>query len=334
MNRIDEDIKTGKWKQVYLLYGEERYLVRQYRDRLKKALMGDGDAMNLTVYEGSDFSVGELIDLAETLPFFAERRVILVENSGFFKYTAANPAAALADYLAEIPETASILFVEETVDKRSRMYKAAAKYGAVTEFGKQKEETLAKWVTQRVKKEGKNITQGAYECFISRTGTDMENIDRELEKLLCYVMDKDVIREEDVESITTEQTENQVFVMVDAIVEHQQKQALTLYYDLLSLKEPPMRILYLILRQFQILFVVKTMSNQGFSSKEIAAKAGCPEWAVSRRYLRQCRRLSLDLIRRVLREGTEYEEAVKTGRMDGQLAVELLIVGIGQTEES
>ena len=103
MKTIDEDIRSGNLKQIYLLYGTEDYLKRQYRDKLKNALtaagedsgMGgmlsgrDGD-MNFNRFEGKDINPKQVIDLAETLPFFAERRVILIENSGFSKMPAMN----------------------------------------------------------------------------------------------------------------------------------------------------------------------------------------------------------------------------------------------------
>lgn len=101
------------------------------------------------------------------------------------------------------------------------------------------------------------MTRAAYQRFITKTGNDMENIDRELEKLICYCMDRDTIEEEQVEAICVEQTENKIFEMINAISEKRQKQALDLYYDLLTLKEPPMRILFLILRQFQKLMLSK-----------------------------------------------------------------------------
>ena len=138
-------------------------------------------------------------------------------------------------------------------------------------------------------------------------------------------MDKDVIELSDVEAVTTEQTQNKVFEMVDAIASHKKKHALDLYYDLLALKEPPMRIMYLISRQFNILMTVKAMVNKGFGNKDIASKAGCPEWAV-RKYQAQCRAYSLDDLKRAVQDGVAYEEAVKTGRMNDQMAVELFIV--------
>ncbi len=80
------------------------------------------------------------------------------------------------------------------------------------------------------------MSRAAYDLFISKTGTDMENIDKELEKLICYCLDKEVIEIADVEAITTEQIQNKIFDMVDAIASHNQIKALDLYYDLLALK--------------------------------------------------------------------------------------------------
>ena len=151
------------------------------------------------------------------IPFFAERRVILVENSGFFK----NSCDDLAEYLLEPAASTCFLFVEEEVDKRSKMYKAVAKAGKAVEFGTQNEELLTRWILSRLKKENKNITGNVMQLFISKTGTDMGNIDRELEKLLCYTMGRDVIKAEDVEAITTEQVTNKIFDMVNAIAEHE-----------------------------------------------------------------------------------------------------------------
>ena len=107
MKTIDEDIATGQFQKVYLLYGDEDYLKLQYKNKLLAALMTPGDTMNFSSYEGEGISVGELIDLAETLPFFAERRVILVSDSGFFKKSKDD----LAEYLLHLPDTLCFLFV-------------------------------------------------------------------------------------------------------------------------------------------------------------------------------------------------------------------------------
>jgi DNA polymerase-3 subunit delta len=321
MKTIDEDIRTGSFKQIYLLYGTEGYLKKQYRDKLKNALVSPEDNMNFSAFEGKDTNPKELIDLAETLPFFAERRLILVENSGFFK----NSCEDLANYLPEVPASTCFLFVEEEVDKRSKMYKTVNKSGRVVEFATQSEELLTRWILSRLKKEGKNITGNVMQLFLEKTGTDMGNIDRELEKLICYTLEKDVITAEDVEAIATEQTTNKIFDMVNCIAEHNQRQALELYYDLLTLKEPPMRIMYLITRQFQILLNIRDMSAKGLDQQTMAQKAGIPPFAV-RRNMTQAKGFSIEQLKEALREGVSLEEAVKTGQMNDQMAVELFIM--------
>lgn len=321
MRTIDEDIKTGQFKQIYLLYGNEAYLKKQYKDKLKKAMADAEDTMNFSAFEGKDINVKEVIDLAETLPFFAERRVILIENSGFFK----NAADEMAEYIKQAAPTTYFLFVEEEVDKRSKMYKAVKNAGKIVEFAEQNEDVLTRWVLGRLKREDKKITGSVMQLFLSKTGTDMGNIDRELEKLFCYTMGRDVITAEDVEAVTTEQISNKIFDMVNAVAEHNQKKALDLYYDLLALKEPPMRILFLISRQFQILFNVKSATAKRVDNRTIAQKAGIPEFAV-RRNQAQARNFTQEQLRQALEDGVFYEEAVKTGRMNDQMAVELFLL--------
>lgn len=321
MKTIDEDIRNGQFQSVYLLCGEEAYLKKQYKDKLKRAMADPDDSMNFSAYEGKGVNPKEVIDLAETLPFFADRRVILIENSGFFK----NSCEELAEYMPQVPETTHFIFVEDEIDKRSKLYKAVKNAGKIVEFTSQTEELLTRWVLTRIKKEGKNITGSVMQLFLNKVGNDMGNIDRELEKLLCYCMEKEVIEAADVEAVTTEQTTNKVFDMVNAIAEHNQRRALDLYYDLLTLKEPPMRIMYLISRQFQILLNIKDMSGKGFDNAAMAKNAGIPPFAV-RRNLSQAKGFTMQQLKQAIRDGVDYEEAVKTGRMNDQMAVELFLM--------
>lgn len=321
MKTIDNDIKMGQLKNVYLLYGTEDYLKRQYRDKLKHALVEPDDTMNFSAYEGKDINPKELIDLSETLPFFKEKRMILVENSGFFK----NSCDDLTEYMSQVPETTCFVFVEEEVDKRSKLFKAASRAGSAVEFETPKEDMLVRWILGRIQREGKKITQSVMQLFLSKTGSDMENIDRELEKLICYTLDKTEIAAADVEAICTGQTENKIFEMIEAISAKNQKKALDLYYDLLALKEAPMRILFLIARQFQNLLLIKSMSAKGYPAVSIAKTAGMPSFAVQKN-LRQAGAFKINQLKEAIEDCGQAEEDVKTGRMADQLAVELLIV--------
>ncbi len=323
MQRINHDIKSGQFQPVYLLYGEERYLKRQYRDKLKTALCAADDNMNNHFYDGKGISVGEVIDLAETLPFLAQRRVIFMDNSGLFK----SGGEQMAEYLGAQNESTVFVFTETEVDKRSKLFKAVQSHGCAVEFTQQDENTLKRWVAGVLGREGKKITESTALLLLNKTGTDMENIYMELEKLICYCMDKEVVEPQDVEAVCTTRVSNHIFDMVAAIAEKRQKDALELYYDLLTLKEPPMRILFLIARQCNMLLQAKAMKNKGLSNKEIASGLGVPPFAVNQ-YVNQASRFKASVLRRALVKCVEAEEAVKTGRMNDVMSVEILIVSV------
>lgn len=321
MKSIHEDIKAGQFKPMYLLYGEEAYLKRQYKDKLRDALLPAGDTMNYSCFRGKEAAAGMLIDLSETLPFFADRRVIVVEDSGLFKHG----GEALAEYLTAPSPTTVFVFAESEVDKRSRLYKAVQKNGRAVEFVVQEEGTLKRWILGLIKKEEKQITEQALHLFLEKTGSDMENIRKELEKLLCYTLQKDCILPEDVEAICTQRISNKIFDMINAIADKRQKQALHLYYDLLALKEPPMRILFLIARQFNLLLQVKELKRKGYDNKTISTKTGLHSFVVGK-YAAQAGKFRTADLKRAVTACVEAEEAVKTGRMEDRLSVELLIV--------
>lgn len=326
MKSLNEDLKTGNFSQIYLLYGEENYLKKQYKERFVKALLPEGDTMNYAHYEGKGIDVREVIDLAETMPFFAERRVFVFENTGFFKSAA---GAELADYLKELPETAYFLFVEEEVDKRGKMYKAVKSKGRAVELPFQDENTLKRWVAGQIGRENRRITETDLVYFLNKVGIDMGNITKELEKLFCYALERDVITREDIDAVCVTQISNHIFDMVNAVAEKQQKKALDLYYELLALKEPPMRILFLLTRQYRGLYQVKQLAQKGYGRKEIAEKAGLHPFAVGK-YMEQAKRFPVKELRAILEDSVDIEQRVKTGLLTDSLAVEIFLVKYSQ----
>lgn len=327
MQRINDDIKTGNFKQIYLLYGEERYLRRQYRDRLRSALCQEDDTMNTHMYEGKDLNVGEVIDLAETLPFFADRRVIFIENSGLFK----SGGEKMAEYLSDPSETTTFVFVESEIDKRGKLYKTVHSKGCVVEFAVQDESMLKRWIAGMLKREGKMITENTVNLFLQKTGTDMDNICMELEKLICYCMEREVVTAEDVEAVCTNRISNHIFDMINAIADRQRTKALNLYYDLLALKEPPMRILFLIARQCNMLLQVKAMKAKGFDNKAMGSKIGLPPFVVGK-YVTQASKFRKADLKNAVSKCVEAEEAVKMGRMNDMMSVEILIMSVFEQE--
>ena len=319
MQALNQDIKNRSFKPVYLLYGDEPFLVNSYKKRLREAIAGD-DTMNFNYFEGKSPDVNEIISLADTMPFFAERRLILIDSSGFFK----GAPDELVAYLSNIPESTCMIFCENEVDKRNKLYKKVKELGHAAELNHQTADQLMKWAAGILSQNEKKITRQVMEYFLERTGDDMENIRMELEKLICYTMGRDVITKEDVDAVGTVHVTNRIFDMVAAIVSGNRKKAMDLYEDLLTLKEPPMRILFLIARQFNQLLQVKELAAAGKDKGTIASKLKVPPFAVGK-LTAQAKAFTKGQILSYVKLCVESEEAVKTGRLTDRLAVELLI---------
>lgn len=276
--------------------------------------------MNYSYYEGKGIPLTEVIGIADTLPFFSEHRLIMIEDSGLFK----SGGEMLTEYLPKIPDSTHIVFVETDVDKRSRLFKKVKEKGYPVELSRQPDNQLASWAAGLLAKENLKITGKTMELFLNKVGNDMNTIAAELEKLISYAIGQEVVTEEDVNAVCTEQITNKIFDMIGFLAAKNKKSALILYQDLLMLKEPPMRILFLIARQF----------NQLLMAKDIAAGGGNRDTAASRmkvapfvaaKLMKQSGSFTKDQLLGYVTACVEAEEAVKTGRMTDQLAVELLI---------
>ena len=319
--QINEDIQTGNFRPCYLVYGDEAYLRNQNRDKLRVALLGGGDKMNLQHYEGSGLNPAEIIDMAETLPFFAERRVIVIEDSGFFK----NGCPELADYLKSPAETTVFLFVESSVDKRKDMYKAVSKLGLDINCETPDEQMLYKWIAGKMKSEGKTISSRAIAYFINRVGTDMSNMVHEMDKLISYCLDRSEVTEKDIDAVCANWLTSRIFEMTDAIVMKNQTKAMNIYYELLALKTAPEQILALIMRQFNQLLQAKEMAELGVPKASVASKLGVHPF-VADKLMGWARSYSMKDLKDSLELCLSSDEAVKTGRLDRIISVEMIIV--------
>lgn len=322
MKKIMQDIKENTFERFYLLYGSEDYLKHQYRDKLVKALVDIEDNMNYSRFEGKKLSVNELLDTGDTLPFFAENRVIVVENSGLFKKT----PEGFEKRLANFPDTTHVIFVESEVDGRNKLVNWFKKNGYKTEMKAPSEGEIRKWIAKLCKDEGKQIYENAVEYFIGSVGLDMLLIKNELEKLFAYVGDRNEITMEDVREICVNEADDTLYAMIDAIGNRNQQEALVLYRNLLELKQEPLFILSQLARNVRKMMEISALIKDGKSPDEIASVAGVPKWTLNR-YKTQIRNNSKESFIRMLDECASTEASIKTGLVRDIVGVELLIVG-------
>lgn len=324
MQQIKQDIEQNKFMPCYLLYGSEEYLKNSYTNALVRALSPDQNSMNFNTFDGEDTDPDQIVSLGNTLPFFAERRVILVKNSGLFK-AKAESVESLSEFIKKKPDTAVIVFEEGEIDKRNTLYKAVQKCGRVADFETQDGNFLLSWVYTKFKKEGRQVTKPTLEKFLSMTGTDMQNIASEAEKLICYTMGRNKITDQDVDAICIQQLSDRIFDMIRAVTAHEQKKAIDLYTDLLELKTEPMSILYLLARQYNMLFRIRSLLDEGQGQNAISAALKQPPWLV-RKSIPLCKNYTAAQLLAITEEFVQTEQDVKSGRLNDRISVELMII--------
>lgn len=325
MDIINNQIKTSEFSNIYLMGGDEAYLLYQYRDKLLSCLGDREDSMNFCVFKGENAKVDAIAEFALTMPFFADRRVLLVENSDFFK----SGNEAMEKVIQELPDTTVIVFVESNIDKRNKLFKAVQGRGTVAMFSTPSEKTLLVWLKKLFTEDNIAIEDNAVFRLLESVGTDMCTLSNEVDKLKGYCIEKGCVTAQDVEEISVSQVENKIFEMMDALSLKDRNTAMSRYNDLLLLREPAMRILFLITRQFNILVRIKLAQGENKSYSELASIAKVPPFTV-KNYIKQCEGYTYEELLERLNFCQEADTFIKTGRYSDKMAVEMLMIKIMQ----
>lgn len=322
MKGLKEQIQKGQIGSLYLFYGEERFLIQLYEQRIKKALLlPEDEMMNLDVLQSPQDPLMVRTSI-ETLPFMAERRVVIIKESGAFELKAGK-LSELSELMQDVPETTTVVWIESKVDKRSKLFKAVQKAGYVVEFKRLGEGELLTWIGQELKRKGIQMDRNTASYFLSLTGNDMVRIQMEIEKLSSYVKERGLITREDVDSIVSVTIENSIFKLTDHLGNQQPAAAYRIYRQLLEDNEPVQRIFFMMIRQFRLLYKASLM--QGADRSTIAKELGVPSFAAGN-YQNQSRRFGEKRLKELLNKLLELDVATKTGELDAEEAATLVIL--------
>ncbi len=338
-SELKKDIKSGEFRKCYLLFGSERYLRNHYEKMLLKAMGGSRDDMNTSFFDTNPVNVPAIIDQAETMPFFADRRIMVIRYSGLFEKN----GEALADYIDKSPETTSFIFVEDKADGRTKLYKQISKNGLCVEIGTQSISYLLQNIGAFLKKFEMRISESDARYLLDVIGSDMGNLMSELEKLVAYARGRDVITREDIDIVCCKDHQDRIFGMINAIMDKDIKTCLKEYEDLIALKIDPVKIIPMLEKQLLWMMQLKGMRLKGDSDRTIIEKIAYKketdpetgevkksrgeigEWQVGI-YLKQATQMHMDELQRALAECAASDESIKSGKMNARVAAESLMV--------
>lgn len=319
MKTLNSDIKSKKFHRAYLLYGNENYLLKNYKFSFKKAIAGNNE-MNYEYFEGKSADISRFIDALMTAPFFAEKRCIIAEDTSWFKTS----PERVVDFIEKLPSSSVVIFIEREVDKKSRLYKKIAEIGYLAELDHLKKNMLRNWAAGILGRAGKKITVANMDLFLSCTGDDMERISNELEKLIAYKGEEEVIESADIESIVTVNIEDKIFEMVEAAASKRINEAMKRYKDLLLLKEAPKKMFLLTAKQFSRLLALNEALKAGASVDEMAKILQIKQFNLVK-LKKEAENFDTAELEKYVKRCAEIEEGMNTGNIPETLAAELII---------
>jgi len=319
--RLRADLAAGKVAPVYLFYGPEDYLRDRALALLEKKLLGaQGDPFNLDLLDGEQCSPEEILGCVRTPPVAARWRLVLVKNARFFqpqeKSDKGSEAEQLAAYIKKpVPGACLVFLAGEAVDRRRALFKACDAAGLVLEFVTPDLRELGRWVTDRLKREGFQITRGAIDILIESCGKSLQMIDNELHKAVLYAWDERRIDEKVMAAVGSRHVEESIFAVVDAIGEKKWSRAREGIDELIALKQPPQLILTMVARQMRLILQAGLMRSQGGTSRDFATQYRLHPYVV-RKVWEQTGRFTSGQVESALVELAELDAAVKVGRQE------------------
>ncbi len=319
----------------YVFHGDDA-LSRDEALRKLISRLGDADAasLNLTRLDGRSLSLDELRRHCDTLPFFTNRRLIIVR--GLLARLSGNAERAFREgllaYLPELPPTTRLVFVEDReLPKRHPVVKLAkqAGDGYVRLFATPRGRSLARWIRARARQLGGEMTPQAVEMLGAFVGDDLYRLNNEIQKLVSYVDGQRPVNADDVIALTPDARQASIFDMVDAIGRRDGRTASRIYHRLLAAGDHPLALLGMITRQFRLMIQVKELAPRLGTAEAIARELRQNPYPI-KKILAQSRNYSFAQLHVVYRRLLETDLAIKSGQMAPVLALDLLIAGLSR----
>jgi len=327
---------------LYVLYGKGNFSLCQALNEIK-ADLGDPRmlAVNTARLDGQRLTLSELKNSCNVTPFLSPYRLTIVD--GLLERFEAKPGGSRASkkrviaksrselgewqdlpaYIEQMPQTTVLLLVDGKISSNNSLLKKLSPLATIKVFPMLRGDSLKGWIRERVTKESSTITPQAVSLLADLIGGNLWVLNNEIAKLLLYTQGHP-IDEEDVRQLVSYAQEANIFFLVDAVLEGQTRTAQTALHRLYRESESPTHILTMITRQFRLIALASELGS-GLSRRELQDKLGLTSGYALDKTLRQAKLYDFESIRRAYSKLLEMDLAVKTGRWDGQLALELLV---------
>lgn len=316
-----------------LIYGNESYLLNQALHKRIKQLVSVQDTMNTVFYDASSnaFSILKVIEEAQTLPFFSDHKVLVLQNCLFLTRginLKENEMNELIQHLSRPIETCTIIFMHDNdnLDTQKKITKKLLEICDVEHVKKLETNEFRQFLIKLLKERNIKMSSDAFEEFLKRMDNNMSISYHESEKLALYGQ---MINLDDVEALISRPLDNEAFHLVNALMDKNLKQALHIYNDMMILNMEPLSFSGLIASQLRLLYQVASLDKEGYHRQEMINKLS-PANNVNvyrlNRMLSLARQTTPDRILSILNYLANYDHRSKLGLVDKKFGFELFLI--------
>ena len=274
--------------------------------------------MCLGVFHADETKPGDIVLEAQTLPFLAERRVIIIRNGAHYDTMSGDKNSALSPmihYLNDPPETTLLVIIASKIDRRKKLYKGCQKAGAVVECPQLDDRALTAWIRQEIGAREKQIDGGAVNELIRRAGGRLGDVNNAVNLVATYVGDAPRVTEDDVVAACADVAEETVWALTDAIAASNPDKALSTLFQLQDLGKRPDEILGLINWLLDSAYRALPETDAKLASRFVGEKV-----------MPLARKLGLEKLKRAFALCTETHLMIRSTGTDEMLALELLVI--------
>lgn len=326
-------IKAGQIAPIHVLYGSQKFLMDQYIQELGKHVIDEASSeFNFERYELGEHALEQVIEAAETLPFLGDKRLIIASDAYFLTGQRASSKiehdlTALERYIQD-PAAHSVLVLlvfQDKLDERKKIVKGLKKTAQLVSCQTLKEQELVPWLIKRSKQYEASITEGAAALLVQFAGSHLQMLDKELEKLAQYAGRGGSITPDTVQNLVSRTVEQDVFSLIDHVVHSRLQASFQTLQELLKRNEEPIKILFLLARQFRLILRAKEMDHKGYTQSQIAQSIGVHPY-VAKLAVQQGKRFSAEQLIRIMDRLAEADYEMKMGKKDKALVLEMFFL--------
>lgn len=308
----------------YLLYGEENFQLEKELDKIIKK--NELDSINLVRYDYTVDSLSKIIEDAETISFFTEKKGIIVDNAIFFNRGkgAEEDINKLLPYLKKPNPTTILVFLNHnaTIDNTKKITKA------MKEFGVLKELTTSNILSEVEELfDGYKIEKSDIRLFQERVGEDLSILKEEADKLKLYKYEEKKITKEDILNLTSVTIDTDIFKFIDYIIGKEKGKALTMYQEMVKDGEEPIKIIALLASKFRLMYQATELTRLGYSQQDISSTLGVHIYPV-KLAIQSGLKYKTNLLLSYMKKLSELDIQIKTGKIEPVLGLELLLLEV------